>query len=207
MAVRASTASKRKGRLTAEQRRDQLLDAAGEIIERARTPAALTMEGLADKAGVSKALVYIHFPTRDDVLLGLLAREIAVRDEMLRRTPDDSASVEERLRWWTKGFFDFVEHRGTVLNVLLRPPREAAVERAARARHDRVIDTWVESAVRTHGGDADVARVATELISASAVRAAELWKERKLQRGLVERVFLASALATTEALTRRRARR
>lgn len=208
MAVRTAKAGKRKGRLTAEQRRDQLLDSAGEIIEEARTPAALTMEGLAERASVSKALVYIHFPARDDVLLGLLTREIAVRDEMLRDTLEDSdSSYQELMRRWTKGFFDFVEHRGTVLNVLLRPPREPTVERATRARHERAIDAWVAAAVRVHGGDPKVARIATELISASAVRAAEVWKEQKLPREIVERVFLTSALATTEAPPRGRPRR
>lgn len=198
MATRAPT--KRKTRLTAEQRRGKLLDAAAAIIERNRTPAALTMEGLAEKAGVSKALVYLHFPTRDDVLLGILEREVAARDEVLRATMREPANYEERLRQWAKGFFDFVESRGMVLNVLLAPPREPAVERAHRARHDRNVGAWVDAATRTYGADPDVARLTTELISAAAVRAAECWKQLKLPRELVERVFVTTALSTIDAL-------
>ena len=61
-------------RLTRNARRDQLLDAAAVLIVSEGIP-ALTMERLAVRAGVSKALPYSHFERSEDVLAELYRRE------------------------------------------------------------------------------------------------------------------------------------
>ena len=64
---RGSTRSK-KPRLTRAQRRDHLLDAAAELVG-LKGVGAVTMEGVAARAGVSKALPYTHFDDATDLLM------------------------------------------------------------------------------------------------------------------------------------------
>ena len=64
---------KRRTRLSPEVRRDQLLDAAAAVIAGEGTQ-AMTMERIAEGAGVSKALVYRYFANRSALLLELYER-------------------------------------------------------------------------------------------------------------------------------------
>jgi AcrR family transcriptional regulator len=63
----------RSTKLTRGERRESLLDAATELLG-AGGPGAVTMEGVAAAAGVTKALPYRHFPNADAVLVALVER-------------------------------------------------------------------------------------------------------------------------------------
>lgn len=60
-------------RLSKQERREQLLSVADSIV-RANGTEALTLITLADKAGVTKALTYDHFSTREGLLIQLYRR-------------------------------------------------------------------------------------------------------------------------------------
>jgi AcrR family transcriptional regulator len=75
-------------RLTAEQRREQLLDVALELFAR-RGYRATTMDDIADAAGVTKPLVYQHFSSKRALYLELvnsIAQEllIAIRGAVMQ---------------------------------------------------------------------------------------------------------------------------
>lgn len=57
------------------ERRAALLDAAESLLASPRW-AAFTMTDLAERAGVSKATAFLYYPTREALLLGLLARSL-----------------------------------------------------------------------------------------------------------------------------------
>lgn len=59
--------------LAAPQRRDHLLDVAARLVRHGGW-AALSMQGLAAAAGVSRQLVYEHFASADDLYLATLTR-------------------------------------------------------------------------------------------------------------------------------------
>ena len=65
---------KKRTRLSPEDRRQQLLDSAREIVQD-QGLSSLTMEALARHAGVSNPLVYKYFDARLSLLQELLARE------------------------------------------------------------------------------------------------------------------------------------
>jgi AcrR family transcriptional regulator len=76
-----------------DEARRLLLDAASRCIVR-RGNSQIRMAEVADEAGVSRSTLYRYFPSRDEVLLGLmLARVDAALDELVRslRHPDDPA--------------------------------------------------------------------------------------------------------------------
>jgi AcrR family transcriptional regulator len=105
------TARKRagSGRLPRGERRDQLLTTASEVfVDRGYHAAG--MDEIADRAGVSKPVLYQHFSSKLDLYLAVLQQhgEILVTNvqEALSTTTDN----RRRLRAAVQAFFDFIEH-------------------------------------------------------------------------------------------------
>lgn len=73
-----------------EERRAQILDAAGLVASRERLD-GLTVRKVAEQAGLSPGLVHFHFGTKEQLLLALLD---AVLEEITgRRPPEDAAGA------------------------------------------------------------------------------------------------------------------
>jgi AcrR family transcriptional regulator len=88
-------------RLSAAERREQLLDVAGELFA-AHGYHRLSMEQLADAAGVSKPVLYQHFPSKRALYLALVRDAVAEMEAQVRKalagTPDNRARVEVPVR-------------------------------------------------------------------------------------------------------------
>jgi len=97
-------------RLSAHQRRSQLLDVAGRLFAESGFH-GLSMERLAEAAGVSKPVVYQHFSSKRRLYLTLLedaTTELDFRvNAALTGTSDNRARVEGAI----SAYFDFVEDR------------------------------------------------------------------------------------------------
>lgn len=104
-------------RLSKAARRSQLLDVAADLVL-ARGVGAVTMERLAARAGVSKALVYLHFDNADSVLSHLFHREVTHLGAEMLAAVDRAAEPEARLRLAVHTYFDIVERRGALFTVL-----------------------------------------------------------------------------------------
>jgi AcrR family transcriptional regulator len=113
-------------RLTAEERREAILDAALEVFARRGFNGA-SIDEIAHAAGVSKALIYEHFPSKRDLHVSLLERhvqEIFVRLAVSAATDDPG---EVRLRGGVDAFLEFVETRRDAFQMLFRDAVEPAV--------------------------------------------------------------------------------
>lgn len=87
----------RPGRLAHADRREDLIDAAMHLVT-AEGVEAVTMESVADAAGVSRPLVYKHFANRSDILVAVFRRESRrLHDEMSAKVAA-GATVEETYR-------------------------------------------------------------------------------------------------------------
>jgi AcrR family transcriptional regulator len=99
----------RSGRLPRGERRDQLLAAASEVFVD-RGYHATGMDEIADRAGVSKPVLYQHFSSKLDLYLAVLGQHgdilVAGVRQALRTTTDN----RQRLRAAVQAFFDFIEH-------------------------------------------------------------------------------------------------
>src|SRR5689334_4234658 len=84
-------------RLPAEERRRQLLDVAAQLVVE-HGQHAVTMEGLAEAAGVSNGLVYVYFRNRADVLLAILEEHWEAFDREIAAARVTGESFEDRLR-------------------------------------------------------------------------------------------------------------
>lgn len=122
----------RAPRLSRAQRRAQLLDVAADLLVN-KGAQAVTMERLAEWAGVSKALPYSHFENSNDVLLALRNRENRRVAEQIWRVAC-AARVGTRTAAVTAAFFDAVEDSSDLLGVLTGPGAIVAGPDEARQR-------------------------------------------------------------------------
>lgn len=79
-----------------------LLDAVRTLLEE-RGPGELTMAAVADRAGVTRRAVYLHFPSRSDLLVGLFdhvnqIEDLAASVRPVWDAPDAVAALEEWAR-------------------------------------------------------------------------------------------------------------
>jgi AcrR family transcriptional regulator len=97
----------RPTRLPRDQRRIQLLDAASEVFASKGYHAA-AMDDIADAAGVSKPVLYQHFPSKLDLYLALLDqscyRLVEVVEDALASTEDNA----DRVIATVAAFYEFI---------------------------------------------------------------------------------------------------
>jgi AcrR family transcriptional regulator len=75
----------RRRRLSAEARRDQLLDVATEIVAEQGFQ-AVSVQSVASGAGVTRPIVYEHFGTLQGLLEAIVAREMSRANEQIEQT-------------------------------------------------------------------------------------------------------------------------
>ncbi len=104
-------------RMSTDQRREQLLAAGVELLGR-RGHEAVSIEEIAEAAGVSKGLLYHYFPTKKDFILAALARGQAQLAERLR--PDPALEPAEQLDRGLDSFLDYVEEHAGAYTAIFR---------------------------------------------------------------------------------------
>jgi AcrR family transcriptional regulator len=118
-------------RLTAEERRTGILDAALAAFSRSGYHTA-SIDDIAKEAGVSKALIYEHFASKQELYADLIARTARELNQRLAASLVD-VEVESsvvRLATGLEAFFAFVEERRDAWRMLFRDaadPETAAV--------------------------------------------------------------------------------
>src|SRR3954447_15698555 len=113
-------------RLSAVDRRAAILDAALEVFSK-RGYNGASIDEIAQAAGISKALIYEHFPSKKDLHVSLLARHTQEIFVALARTADTRDPGEVRLRNGVAAFFEWVETHQLAFRLLFRDTFEAEV--------------------------------------------------------------------------------
>jgi TetR/AcrR family fatty acid metabolism transcriptional regulator len=80
-----------------EEREQLILKAAHELILE-KGAAALTMEDIASRVGISRAAIYLHFPSKEDLILELMERGMRVFVDSLSATVDAPGTPREKLQ-------------------------------------------------------------------------------------------------------------
>lgn len=104
-------------RLTVDERRDELISAALELL-RDRPPDELSIDDVADAAGASRALVYHYFGGKQELYVAAL-HSAAKRLSGLLQPPAEGRPLD-RLAVSLHRYFDFVEHYAAAFMALLR---------------------------------------------------------------------------------------
>lgn len=157
---RTTTAAPPKGaRLSSEERRAALLDVAKDLVT-AGGPDEVTMGNVADRAGVTRMLVYKHFENRDDLLVELYRREAKKLDRWIQAAvlaaPD---GFEAKLRAFTVAVVEAVDAHGPFFSPLRSVRRDPSARRDQRSWDRRTSSYFVDLAVRDLGVDRDAATV------------------------------------------------
>jgi AcrR family transcriptional regulator len=189
----------RRTRLSPEHRRRQLLDIAAAVIADEGTQ-AMTMERVAESAGVSKALVYRYFANRSALLLELYERESDTQP--LANRIRGARTFEDRLRAITAPYFDAVERSGLLFHRLVGEKSiEEDVESFRRQTRASVLRFWVTQ-LRTEGLDREQATAFATMFQAAVEAAGGLVARREVTRDVAEEQFYESALAALEVAKR-----
>jgi len=150
--------TKPRQRLSPDQRREQLLDHARRLIVE-RGMSACSLEEVAVQAGVSKALVYKYFPTRDALLKALVAQEYEILLAHGAWTKPD-LTFAQALQQANLDSFGYLQQRGAILREILGDgPTGRALGREDRA--ERVRRTWyfADKVAKTYGVSPRVALI------------------------------------------------
>src|SRR5512139_611248 len=91
------------------ERRAQLLESALEVFV-AQGYHAAAMDDIAERAGVSKPVLYQHFPGKLELYLALLDVHCDAMVERVRSAMLATTDNKERVRGAIRAYFDFVDH-------------------------------------------------------------------------------------------------
>lgn len=140
-----SGGGRRGNRLPRDERRGQLLAAASEVfVDRGYHAAG--MDEIADRAGVSKPVLYQHFSSKLDLYLAVLQRHVDNLVSGVRQALRTTTDNRQRLRAAVQAFFDFIEHDGQGYRLIFEndyvtePQVSAQVKVATEACTDAVFD-------------------------------------------------------------------
>jgi AcrR family transcriptional regulator len=143
-------------RLTSDQRREHLLHTGVALLGRHGT-ADVSIEEIAQAAGVSKGLLYHYFPTKDAFLLAVLARSQSEMDE--EEVRDRALSPMAQFDRNLDGFLSFVdEHALGYLAVVNARGRSDAVRALIEERRARRVDELVALVALMRGTGRDEVR-------------------------------------------------
>jgi AcrR family transcriptional regulator len=172
----ASEARPRSTRLPRHERRRQLLDAALEVFVSQGYHAA-AMDEIADRAGVSKPVLYQHFPSKLELYLALLDQSV---DELLQTVRDALSSTEDnrqRVAATFSAYFEYVESEGQAFRLVFESDlsNEAAV-RDRLERGQQACAAMISPMVRQDAGlDADEAHLLSVAMVGLAQVTARYW--------------------------------
>ena len=195
-----SATSNRPARLPRSERREQLLDvAAGLILDKGIE--AVTMEGVAAAAGVSKGLGYAYFDNSSALLRVLLEREVRKLNERIIAASARETTFEGRLRATVHAWFDHVEEHGVLMGRLLEATRNDGPHVEARNAYNRFNERWwADLAERELGVPNGQGQIATAIILAGLQGVVQRWTQCGDSRAELEDVFITVAMGGLQNL-------
>jgi AcrR family transcriptional regulator len=152
----ADTRTHAKRRMRAPERRRQLLQVARKVFGR-RGYHTVTMDAVAREAGITKPILYDHFPSKRELYLALLEEDLQSLGDRLSDALESSPGNRERIRASFQAYFDFVDDHAEGFRLLMqeavggeREFRDMVVE-----FRNRLLDQVTEVIVRESRGNLD----------------------------------------------------
>ncbi|MFM8328881.1 MAG: TetR/AcrR family transcriptional regulator, partial [Actinomycetales bacterium] len=124
-----------RSRLPRDERRAQLLTAALEIFTASGYHAA-SMDEIADRASVSKPVLYQHFPSKLDLYLAVLDLHIDSLVFAIQKAIASTRDNKNRVKATIDAYFGFIEGEGEAFRLLFE--RDMSIEPQVRERLERM---------------------------------------------------------------------
>jgi AcrR family transcriptional regulator len=181
------------GRLQSPARRDALLDAAVALV-RAKGVQVVSMEAVAERAGVSRPLVYKHFANRDELLAAAYRREASKLHQDLASQVASAGSVEEMYRALLHGSMRATLERGQIFTAL----REAGgwnrdIRREQRVRDRKTVRAFAAAAARQFELERSLSIAVTAVLLGALDAVLAQWRidPTEENKGILEGTYLA----------------
>jgi AcrR family transcriptional regulator len=158
-------------RLPRPARRQQLLRAAQEVFV-ANGYHAAAMDDIAERAGVSKPVLYQHFPSKLDLYVALLDQHAQMLESRVRAALEGTEDNHDRVFNCVRAYFDFVEDPGGAFRLVFES--DLRNEPAVRERVERSLQRSVEAIADTIARDTGLDRADAELLSCGLAGVAEI---------------------------------
>ena len=193
-------------RLARADRRDALLDAAAELVAAGRVD-AVSMEAVAERAAVSRALVYKHFANRHDLLAAVYQREAKLLHAELTADVAAATTVEEMFRALIHGALRAQATRGATFAAMRAAGLRSTERRAEQRRRDRTtLRYFAAQAAEQFGLDQPDARAGVAIMLGAIEAVLAQWRARPTREHaeLLENAYVALVVGGLNELARRR---
>jgi len=191
-----SDAPARGTRLPRTARRAQLLGAAREVFVAQGYHAAL-MDDIADAAGVSKPVLYQHFPGKLELYLALLDDGIADLVAAVRAALAGTTDNDLRVTATMQAYFDFVADPAGAFRLVFES--DLTSEPSVRARVEQVLQECAELVSEVIATDAGLSEAQSHLLAVGLIGTAQVsaryWVTTGEQITKEEAVRLVSTLS------------
>jgi AcrR family transcriptional regulator len=164
--------------MRAPERRAQLLDVARRVFGNSGFH-AVSMETVAKEAGVTKPILYDHFPSKKHLYLALIDADLAVLHEEVRGALDSPTGNRERIRASFQAYFDFVDEHAEGFRLLMQETVGAEDEfrnRVSEVR-DQILGEVADLIVRESKGLQD--REHAEIVALALIGMVETVAQRE----------------------------
>lgn len=173
----SSTSKTSKRRMRAPERRAQLLEVARRVFGNSGFH-AVSMEAVAKEAGVTKPILYDHFPSKKELYLALIDADLAILHQEVRAALDSPIGNRERIRASFRAYFDFVDEHAEGFRLLMQETvgaEEVFRDRVAEVR-DQILAEVAELIVRESKGLLD--REHSEIVALALIGMVETVAQR-----------------------------
>jgi AcrR family transcriptional regulator len=167
-------------RLPRPARRLQLLGAARDVFV-AQGYHAAAMDEIAERAGVSKPVLYQHFPGKLDLYLALLDESTEVMVRMVNDALSSTTDNRQRVPATFKAFYDYVAGQDEAFRLVFES--DLGNEPAVRARLDKAMHDCAELVSQFIREDAGVSDEEAHLLGMAMVGMAQVTARYWLSTG------------------------
>jgi AcrR family transcriptional regulator len=193
---RPAEASRRTSRLPRGARRLQLLRAAQDVFV-AHGFHAAAMDDIADRAGVSKPVLYQHFPGKRELYLALMEEHVSGLTDRVAEAMGTTEDNRTRVDAAVGAYFDFVDADGEAFRLVFESDLRndddvrAIVDRGTAVCVQAIADVIAADT----GADPERALLIASGLTGLAEHSARWWLPRKGTVSRDEAVALMSSLA------------
>jgi len=191
-------------RLARASRRDALLDAAAVLVAGGDVD-SVSMEAVAERAGVSRPLVYKHFSNRSELLAALYRRESGLLHSELAAEVEAAETLEEKFRALIHGALRAQASRGAALAALRSAGVRNREHREVQGRRDRTtVGYFAGRAARDLGLEGRRARAAVAVALGAIESVLAQWRLKPTPEyaALLEETYVTLVVGGLERLSR-----
>jgi AcrR family transcriptional regulator len=178
----ASPQRRKVTRLSAEERREQLLSTAAQILVTSGFD-ALTMEAIGLQSGASKTLGYVYFTNAEEIVLALWSRELGHLYSQVMREAEGTTDFASSVRAITEAYYEVVAERGVLLSTLQAGITAMRLDVSQEPETERFVGWLSEQVVKEFDVDPGLARhyalLSTSMAGMDAVSRAGQTRDRE----------------------------